>query len=44
VSWGPFLTSPLAPRVELGPQMWNLSPRGNVHPFICPQGWTFSIA
>jgi hypothetical protein len=26
------------PRGELGPQGWNLSPRGNVHPFVQPQG------
>jgi hypothetical protein len=23
-----------------GPQGWILSPRGNVHPFVHPQGWT----
>jgi hypothetical protein len=23
-----------------GPQRWNLSPRGEVHPFLHPQGWT----
>jgi hypothetical protein len=28
------------PRGELGPQGWTLSPRGNVHPFVHPQGWT----
>jgi hypothetical protein len=31
-SWGPFLTSPLAPRGK------NLSPRGNIHPFVYPRG------
>jgi hypothetical protein len=25
-----------------GPQGWNLSPRGEVHPFVHPQGWTLS--
>jgi hypothetical protein len=35
---GPFLTSPLAPRGELGPQGWNLSPRGEVYPFVHPPG------
>jgi hypothetical protein len=35
---GPFLTSPLTPRGELGPHGWNLSPRGNVHPFVHPPG------
>jgi hypothetical protein len=30
------------PRGELGPQGWNLSPRGNVHPFVHPTGWTLS--
>jgi hypothetical protein len=28
-------------RGELGPHGWNLSPRGNNHPFIHPQRWTF---
>jgi hypothetical protein len=40
----PFLTSPLAPRSELDPLGWTLSPRGNVHPFVHPQGWTLSTA
>jgi hypothetical protein len=22
--------------------LWNLSPRGIVHPFVHPQGWTLS--
>jgi hypothetical protein len=48
--WGPFLTSPLAPRgklhsrVEFVPQGWTLSPRGNVPPFVHPKGWTLSTA
>jgi hypothetical protein len=41
-SRGPFLTSPLAPRGELHPQGWTLSPRGNVHLFVHPQGWIHS--
>jgi hypothetical protein len=28
----------LATRGELGHQVWNLSPRGNVHPFVHPSG------
>jgi hypothetical protein len=32
---GPYLTST---RGELGPQGWNLSPRGKVHPFVHPRG------
>jgi hypothetical protein len=35
---GPFLTSPLAPRGEIVPQGWNLSPRGEVPPFVPPRG------
>jgi hypothetical protein len=35
VHWWPLLTSPLTPGV-------NLAPRGNVHPFVRPQGCTFS--
>jgi hypothetical protein len=26
------------------PLGWNLSSRGNVHPFVHPQGWTLSTA
>jgi hypothetical protein len=36
--WVPFLASPLAPRGELGPQGWNWSPSGNVHPFVHLKG------
>jgi hypothetical protein len=39
---GSFLTSPQGPRGELGPHGWNLSPRGNVRPFVHPWGWTLS--
>jgi hypothetical protein len=42
VTRGSFLTSPLVLRGELGHQGWNLSPRGNVHPFVHPQGETLS--
>jgi hypothetical protein len=43
INRGPFLTSPLAFRGKLHPLGWNLSPRGNVHPFVhphyCVQEW-----
>jgi hypothetical protein len=46
VGRGQFLTTWFAPRGELGPQGWTLSPRGTVHPFVHPfvhpQGWTLS--
>jgi hypothetical protein len=35
VHWVSILTSPLAPG-------WNLSPGGNVNPFVYSQGWTLS--
>jgi hypothetical protein len=38
MNWGPFLTSPLAPRGELVSQGWNLSPRGEVPPLVPPRG------
>jgi hypothetical protein len=47
--WGQFLTTCLPPGVKFGPrgkhgtQGWHLSPRGNVHPFIHPLGWTLFI-
>jgi hypothetical protein len=36
------LRGKFAPRSELSPQGWTFSPRGNVHPFVHPQGWTLS--
>jgi hypothetical protein len=30
------------PRGEPGPQGWKMSPIGNIHPFVHPQGWTLS--
>jgi hypothetical protein len=41
-----FLTKWFAPRGKVaprgvnGPHGWTLSPRGNVHPFVHPRGWT----
>jgi hypothetical protein len=31
------------PRGEFRPKGWTLSPRGNVHPFVHPQGWTHCL-
>jgi hypothetical protein len=37
-----FLATWFAPRGEVCPEGWTLSPRGNVHPFLHSQGWTLS--
>jgi hypothetical protein len=40
ISWPPGLK--FAPRDELSPEGWTLSPRGIFHPFVHPQGGTLS--
>jgi hypothetical protein len=40
--WSLPLGVNLAPRGELVPQVWTLSPRRNGHPFVHPHVWTLS--